>query len=72
MDKGYKYLQQQFDLNTESSRVSEKVLNNKVKKVYSTSDINLWIKIGVSKGFIEDNKDVRDWIKLLKDVQIDL
>lgn len=72
MDKGYKYLQQQFDLNTESSRVTEKVLNNKVKKVYSTSDINLWIKIGVSKGFIEDNKDVRDWIKLLKDVQIDL
>ena len=72
MDKGYKYLQQQFDLNTESSRVTEKVLNNKVKKVYSTSDINLWIKIGVTKGFIEDNKDVRDWIKLLKDVQIDL
>ena len=40
MDKGYKYLQQQFDLNTESSRVTEKVLNNKVKKVLKKNASN--------------------------------
>ena len=54
MDKGYKYLQQQFDLNTESSRVTEKVLNNKVKKVYSTSDIQRrYLSIVVSDEFVE-------------------
>ena len=45
----------------------------KIKNVNnSTSDVNQWIRIGVTKGFIENNKDVRDWIRLLKDIQIDL
>lgn len=72
MKKGYTDIKKSFDLHTQSGKVDEKVLKTKFKKVYSTTDINQWIKIGVVKGFIEDNKDVRDWIKLLKDVQIDL
>ena len=70
--KGYKDIQNTFDLHTQNGKISEKVIKSKFKKVYNTSDINLWIKIGVTKGFIEDNDDVRNWIKLLKDVQIDI
>ena len=68
----YTDIKEIFDLHTQSDKVNEKVLNSKMKKVYSTTDVNQWIKIGVTKGFIENNKDVRDWIKLLKDIQIDL
>ena len=72
----YTDIKEVFDLHTQSDKVSdkvnEKVVKGNLKKVYSTSDVNQWIKIGVTKGFIENNKDVRDWIKLLKDIQIDL
>lgn len=72
MTKGYTEIKESFDLHTQSGKVDEKVVKSNLKKVYSPNDITQWIRIGVAKGFIENNKDVRDWIKLLKDIQIDL
>ena len=60
-------------LNKESGEMNlkEKVING--KKVYNTNEINKWVKYGLDMGYIDkNNKEIVNWIKILKDKVIDL
>ena len=53
--------------------VDEKVINNKMKKVYDESDIVDWVSFGIEKGYIDfEDDDIIKWIGLLKGRNIDL
>ena len=52
-------------------KVNEKVING--KKVYNTNEINKWVKYGLDMGYIDKNiSEIVSWIKILKDIVIDL
>ena len=54
-------------------KVNEKVLKSGVKKVYNTNEINRWVKYGLDMGYIDkNNKEIIDWIGLLKDKVVDI
>ena len=62
-----------YKLHTESGErnLKEKVING--KKIYNTNEINKWVKYGLDMGYIDkNNKEIVDWIKILKDKVIDL
>ena len=62
-----------YRLNSEKGEINlnEKVING--KKVYNQSEIDKWVVYGLSKGYIDkNNKDIIEWIRLLKDKVIDL
>ena len=53
--------------------VNEKVVSNKVKKVYDKNEVNGWIRMGLDKGYINKNsKDIISWVKLLSGKDFDL
>lgn len=55
------------------NKINEKVLKSGIKKVYNTNEINKWVKYGLDMGYIDKtNKEIIDWIKLLKDKVVDL
>ena len=54
-------------------KVNEKVVSNKVKKVYDKNEVNGWIRMGLEKGYINKNsKDIISWVKLLSGKDFDL
>lgn len=54
-------------------KVNEKVLKSGMKKVYNTNEINKWVKYGLDMGYIDKtNKEIIDWIKILKDKVVDI
>lgn len=60
-----------YRLVDKKGKVNEKVING--KKVYDTNEINKWVKYGLEMGYIDKtNKEIIDWIKILKDKTIDL
>ena len=58
----------------DKENIDEKVLSNKVKKVYNYNDINKWIKYGLKNNLINmnDKKTVIDWVSLLKDLNFEV
>ena len=53
--------------------VNEKVVSNKVKKVYDKNEVNGLIRMGLEKGYINKNsKDIISWVKLLCGKYFDL
>jgi hypothetical protein len=79
-DKDYVMKQIESEIKTQlddidkKENIEEKVLSNKVKKVYNYNDINKWIKYGLKNGLInkDDKKGVYDWVKLLKDLNFEV
>lgn len=54
-------------------KINEKVLKSSYKKIYDTKEINKWVKYGLDKGYIDkNNKEIVEWIKILKDKIVDL
>ena len=54
-------------------KLKEKVVNNKVKKVYNKNEVNGWIKMGLDRGYIDRNsKDIINWVKLLNGKDFEL
>ena len=63
-----------MEINEKKQWVRESVIPNKVKRVYDTHDINKWLKFGMKKGHINEDKkeDVVRWISLLKGINFKL
>ena len=57
-----------------SKVLKEKVISNKVKKVYNYNDVNKWIRYGLRKGLVnmDDKESVIKWISLLKGLNFEL
>ena len=55
-------------------KINEKVVSNKVKKIYSVEEISRWIRFGIKNNYIDKNsKDIIDWVKsLLSGKNVDL
>ena len=54
-------------------KVNEKVVSNKVKKVYDKNEVNGCIRMGLENGYINKNsKDIISWVKLLSGKDFDL
>lgn len=52
-------------------KINEKVIDG--KKVYNTNEINKWVKYGLEMGYIDkSNKEIVNWIKILKGKVIDI
>ena len=54
--------------------INEKVVSNKVKKLYSVGEISKWIRFGIKNGYIDkDSDDIINWVKsLLSGKNVDL
>ena len=53
--------------------VNEKVVPNKMKKVYDEDEVVQWVNFGLEKGYIDfEDEDILKWIGLLKGRNIDL
>ena len=54
--------------------VNEKVVSNKVKKLYSVEEVSKWIRFGIKNNYIDKNsKDIINWVKsLLSGKNVDL
>jgi hypothetical protein len=52
--------------------MDERVLNNKVRKVYTRRDVDSWIEYGVDNGYVEkgNKKELYKWLSVLKDLEI--
>ena len=69
-----KFLKGKKDIDIYKMRkINEKVVSNKVKKVYDKNEVNGWIRMGLEKGYIDKNsKDIISWVKLLSGKDFDL
>lgn len=54
------------------NKMQERVLNDKVRKVYTRKDIDTWVKYGVDNGYLEkgDKKGLYRWLSILNDLEI--
>ena len=63
-----------MEINEKKQWVRESIIPNKVKLVYDVHDINKWLKFGIKKGYINEDKkeDVVKWISLLQGINFKL
>lgn len=54
--------------------LKEKIINKKVSKVYSYSDVLNWIKFGIKNKLINFNnkEEIAKWVGLLKGKEFDI
>lgn len=52
--------------------MDERVLDTKVRKVYTRKDIDTWVRYGVDNGYLEkgDKKGLYKWLSILNDLEI--
>ena len=65
MENKYKYKYRLYS-EKDKKELKEKVVSNKVKKVYSVGEISKWIRFGIKNGYIDkDSDDIINWVKSL-------
>lgn len=73
MEMDVNWLSDKIKLLRDGEEVNEKVINNKMKKIYDEEDIVKWVSFGIEKGYIDfEDEDIIKWINLLKGRNIDL
>ena len=55
-------------------KMKERVLDKSYKKVYNRNEVKKWIDFGIQNQYLnpKDKKDIKDWIKLLKQQTINI
>jgi hypothetical protein len=55
-------------------KMKERVLDKSFKKVYDRKEVKNWVDFGIQNQYVDkrDKKDIKDWIKLLDDKNINI
>ena len=55
-------------------KMKERVLDKSFKKVYDRKEVKNWVDFGIQNQYVDkrDKKDIKDWIKLLGDKNINI
>ena len=55
-------------------KMKERVLDKSFKIVYDRNEVKKWVDFGIQNQYVDkrDKKDLKDWIKLLDDKNINI
>ena len=55
-------------------KMKERVLDKSFKKVYDRKEVKNWVDFGIQNQYVDkrDKKDIKDWIRLLDDKNINI